>query len=205
MEELQREGLTLYVRDGMSALGIAHQLDVSRTTVNKWVAEGGWKERRTELLAEARAETLDRVQRRLQGERPQLLEYAFDSVGELCERAVNLMLNGDSYCPHCGRGADSGHPHRLEGESDADYEARCTRATKSATFKPTPGEVISMLKFRMALTGGPSRDDGGAAVQINLSGNAVAQIALIVAKDQGGAGEPMTMERDLLDAGDDDE
>lgn len=147
LDALAVEALQLWIRERLTHTDIAERLGVTRQTVARWATVNRWSERR---MDEARVNR-ERVAEDLYVGMGQAVEETYSAVTRMAARMVAYVLSGGEYCPHCGRGEDSGHPLQRVGEDPAAYAERRAFAARSATFRIRPKDVVDIMRFRMEL------------------------------------------------------
>ena len=161
MEAFADEAFRLWMHERLSHSEIATRVGVTRNTVARWAQANRWVERR---LEEAKVHR-EQVAEELFVSLGSAVEETYSAVAKMASRMVAFVLCGGEYCPHCGRGEDSGHPLQRSNESDAEYAARKAILGRDPTFKIRPKDVVDLMRFRMELL--QAHGKGGAAVAMD--------------------------------------
>ena len=157
MEAFADEAFRLWMQERLPHSEIATRVGVTRNTVARWAQANRWVERR---LEEAKVHR-EKVAEDLFVSLGSAVEETYSAVTKMASRMVAFVLCGGEYCPHCGRGEDSGHPLQRANESDSEYAVRKAILGRDPTFKIRPKDVVDLMKFRMELL--QAHGKGGAA------------------------------------------
>lgn len=184
---VREESKRLYI-DGHSYREIASIVKCSLSSVCRWADEDDWKANRERWRAEARRSAEYRVRERLGYERAPVLEKIYDDSRMVAGRMAAYLLNGGEYCPHCGRGEDSGHPLQRANESDSEFAERKHLAAKNPTFRFKSDDWVKLNRFMLEILGvGMAGDDAKEEDPDDLDDFLVEDLALHLARVEGGA------------------
>lgn len=141
------KALLLWVRERLTHGEIAERLKTTRQTVARWSKTYRWEERRQEQIQADREELADR----LHADHASVVSSTYESVTRLVDRMSAFLLCGGEFCPHCGRGDDSGHPLQRVGEPDEEYALRKNWAARNASFRVTTQGLEKLMRLRLEL------------------------------------------------------
>ena len=131
MERDKREAQRLYVSHGVDTTRIAKRLKYSPPTIRRWCAEGKWRDRRTEAEKGRQKQQIRALRSELKDALPEKVRRNLNFTGTLKSRAYAVLVNSGKVCDKCGRGED----------------------TDKGLFKPTVGDLVSLMRFEMQLLG----------------------------------------------------
>lgn len=164
--KIKREALKLFVEGGVSLKDVAERLGVNYTTVKNWSRQGRWVDLRSEAGIAKDTKAVRAIRHELREKLPEALMRNIGITESLLKRSAAVIMNRGRFCEHCGRGPD----------------------TDKGIFRPSAGDVASLIKLEMHLLGG---DDQSAMPELEstelpeLPEEFVIQAAVLFARFEG--------------------